>query len=220
MVSSYNSRAAEALQSLQSTPGTDSQSLPTLTATVGDLFCTPPDPSLASPEFFNFDIAVSSFAFHHFADPVLSAERLAERLRPGGVLLIADFLTGGEEIVGKVDGPTHPYAHAHHHQSNEHEHGLEHNHEHQHQHQHQHQREHEHGHKHDAPLDVLDDMNASIVTHSFTAEGITAIFEKAGLVDVDVSIMKERVYLEFTGTKAWRTVFFAKGRKPTSAGKD
>lgn len=52
------------------------------------------DPSPASfsgPEFYNFDIAAVGLGFHHFDDPVLAAKRLAERLKPGGVLLIIDF---------------------------------------------------------------------------------------------------------------------------------
>ncbi|KAK3372414.1 S-adenosyl-L-methionine-dependent methyltransferase [Podospora didyma] len=57
--------------------------------------CTPENPSppeFASPEFFGFDIAAVGLGFHHFDDPALAARRLVERLKPGGVLLILDFL--------------------------------------------------------------------------------------------------------------------------------
>lgn len=55
----------------------------------------PDDPSpsaFTSPNFFNFDIAAVGLGFHHFDDPTLAARRLVERLSPGGVLLVLDFL--------------------------------------------------------------------------------------------------------------------------------
>jgi len=52
-----------------------------------------PSASLSSPHFYNFDIAAVGLGFHHFVDPDLAASRLAERLRPGGVLVLVDFLS-------------------------------------------------------------------------------------------------------------------------------
>ncbi|OHF03324.1 methyltransferase domain-containing protein [Colletotrichum orchidophilum] len=46
--------------------------------------------------FRDFDVAGVGLGFHHFVDPELSARRLVERLRPGGVFLILDFLPHGE----------------------------------------------------------------------------------------------------------------------------
>ena len=57
-------------------------------------------------------------------------------------------------------------------------------------------------------------MNASIVTPHFTLDHVRNFFTEAGLVDVDVVKMKERVYMEFAGTRLWRTILFAKGRRP------
>ncbi|TVY43336.1 putative methyltransferase [Lachnellula occidentalis] len=71
-------------------------------ARVGNLI-DPSDPSPAAftgPEFHDFDIAAVGLGFHHFDDPALAAKRLAERLKPGGVLFIVDFL---------------PHEHHHHH---------------------------------------------------------------------------------------------------------
>ncbi|KAF3019439.1 hypothetical protein E8E14_013326 [Neopestalotiopsis sp. 37M] len=64
-------------------------------AVVGNL-AVPDDPApaaLSGPEFFNFDIAAVGGGFHHFDDPEFAATRLIERLKPGGVLFIWDFLT-------------------------------------------------------------------------------------------------------------------------------
>ncbi|KAK8073916.1 methyltransferase C1347.09 [Apiospora phragmitis] len=64
-------------------------------AVVGDV-TVPDDPrpaALSAPHFFDFDVAVLGLGFHHFVDPPLAARRLVERLRPGGVLLILDFVT-------------------------------------------------------------------------------------------------------------------------------
>ncbi|KAF4969748.1 hypothetical protein FSARC_3091 [Fusarium sarcochroum] len=56
------------------------------------------DPKDASPaafadaKFFDFDVAGVGLGFHHFDKPELASKRLAERLRPGGVLFIVDFV--------------------------------------------------------------------------------------------------------------------------------
>ncbi|EXJ80561.1 hypothetical protein A1O1_08707 [Capronia coronata CBS 617.96] len=68
-------------------------------AVVGNLL-VPSDPApsnLSSPEFYNFDIVVVGLGFHHFSDIPLATRRLVERLRPGGVFLIIDFVTHAME---------------------------------------------------------------------------------------------------------------------------
>ncbi|KAI0434810.1 S-adenosyl-L-methionine-dependent methyltransferase [Xylaria sp. FL1042] len=75
-------------------------------AVLGDLASENVDGLLSSPELSNFDIAVVGGGFHHFGNPELAAKRLVERLKPGGVLLIWDFLP---------HGPPHRHQHHHHH---------------------------------------------------------------------------------------------------------
>lgn len=60
----------------------------------------PAESPLSAPSFFNFDLAGVGLGFHHFDDPELSARRLADRLAPGGVLFILDFLPHGEHEAG------------------------------------------------------------------------------------------------------------------------
>lgn len=63
-------------------------------AFVGDLFdSSGPSKSISGPEFFDFDLAVVGYGFHHFEDLNVATTRLASRLKPGGVLLIVDFVT-------------------------------------------------------------------------------------------------------------------------------
>jgi len=53
--------------------------------------------AFTGPQFQDFDVATVGLGFHHFDDPDLAAQRLAARLRPGGVLLILDFLVHGHD---------------------------------------------------------------------------------------------------------------------------
>ena len=75
-------------------------------AVQGNLLSATPSPSLADPDLSGFDIAVVGLGFHHFDDPSLAARRLAERLKPGGVLLILDFLPHAHG-----DANAHPAVH-------------------------------------------------------------------------------------------------------------
>ncbi|EQB51618.1 hypothetical protein CGLO_08827 [Colletotrichum gloeosporioides Cg-14] len=83
MVAAYNARA-------------ENQGLSTdeMRAYAGNL-TDPADPDPAAfvgAGFRDFDVAGVGLGFHHFADPEYSAKKLVERLRPGGVFIILDFL--------------------------------------------------------------------------------------------------------------------------------
>ncbi|KAJ4297781.1 hypothetical protein N0V90_005676 [Kalmusia sp. IMI 367209] len=208
MVASYNARARTAglLTS-------------TINGVVGNLFdkSNPSPKEFSDAEWNGFDLATVGFAFHHFEDVVHAAKCLKERLRPGGVLVFNDFLEGGDL---KADDEGRPiedtegtWAVHHHHHQHGHGHG----------HGHEHAKE-EHGHRHHENMKVEDEpgwdrekMAASIVTPSFTIDGVKKFLTEAGLVDVDVVTMDRRVYLEFGGQKLWRTILFARGRRPAEA---
>jgi hypothetical protein len=121
------------------------------------------------------------------------------------------------------------------HKHGKHEHGHGHGHGHNHGHGHANGNGHGHGHGHDHKHDddhkhASDDnkkhdladkspefikkMSDSIVVPHFTLDGVREFFTKAGFVDVDVFPLKERSYMEFGGKKMYRTILFAKGRRP------
>jgi SAM-dependent methyltransferase len=215
MVSTYNTRALDA--------GLSSD---VVSAVVGDLFdeqnANPKE--LSGAEFFDFDLATVGFGFHHFEDVVHAARQLKERLRSGGVLVINDFLEGGDLLADEngepVEGSEGNHAvHSHDHGSHGHGHGHGSSDEHKHEHGHGHGHAH-HGHKekkHDigeSNTEFKKKMADSIVVPHFTVNGVKDFFMEAGFVDVDVITMKERSYMEFAGKKLWRTILFARGRRP------
>ncbi|CZS84663.1 unnamed protein product [Fusarium graminearum] len=52
-----------------------------------------PCPELNTPAFFNFDLIVMCMALHHIEDPEDMILQLSKRLRPGGLLLIIDWVS-------------------------------------------------------------------------------------------------------------------------------
>ncbi|KAF5538557.1 hypothetical protein FMEXI_9328 [Fusarium mexicanum] len=53
-------------------------------------------PELGAPEFNDFDLIVMCMALHHVQDYTAMIQKLSERLRPGGVLLIIDLVASSE----------------------------------------------------------------------------------------------------------------------------
>lgn len=129
-------------------------------AVVGDLLDPKGTPaSLSDNKYFNFDLVVVSGGFHHFENVELATERLSERLKPGGIFLIFDFLSH-------------------------------------------------------APNDLHNEPALhTVVHHGFTESRVRELFTGAGLQDVQIKLMDEKVLLRGT---AWRHGFMAKGTKASS----
>lgn len=199
MVTSYNTRA----QSLNLAS--------TTSAVHGDLFdkANPTPAEFSSQEWYNFDLAAVGFAFHHFEDVVLAASRLRERLRPGGVLVFNDFLEGGDCLADEegrmVEGSEGNHV--------GHSHGHGHGHGHGEKHAHA-QEEAKQQDNNDTSDEMVKKMKDSIVVPYFTIDGVKQFLSKAGFVDIDVKVMPEKVYMGFNDKKFYRTILFARGRRP------
>jgi SAM-dependent methyltransferase len=212
MVSTFNTRVEDAGLSTEK-----------IHAVEGDLFdkSDPSPTKFSGKEWHDFDIATVGFGFHHFEDVVHSARQLKERLRPGGVLVINDFVEGGDvladeegRMVEGSEGNHAVHSHGHGHDKHDHGHGSHH-------HAHEHHAHHHHGEKEEKKHDIGESsdefkkkMNDSVVVPHFSVQGVKDFFTEAGFMDVDVITMDERVYMEFAGKKLWRTILFARGRRP------
>ncbi|KAF3048303.1 hypothetical protein E8E12_011659 [Didymella heteroderae] len=236
MVATYKSRA--------STAGLSKE---TVDAVVGDLFdkTNPKPKEFNGKEWWDFDLATVGFGFHHFEDVVHAANQLKERLRPGGALVINDFLEGGDLLADDKGNPVegsegnhavHKHSHGHRHHGHDHKHEhhddkghKDHSHSHAHDHDHKHKDDGAHKHEHNDDSksgdftnpnpELRKKMTDSIVVPHFTIDGVKEFFTTAGFVDVDVITLKQRSYMEFGGKKLWRTILIAKGRRPEKDGK-
>ncbi|KAK2836059.1 hypothetical protein FQN49_006722 [Arthroderma sp. PD_2] len=81
-----------------------------LYAVEGNLTESEGTPSIAKEEFFNFDLIIIAMALHHIAEPQELINRLVERLRPGGAVVVVDW---EKEVDSKINpaGADHPAAH-------------------------------------------------------------------------------------------------------------
>lgn len=55
-----------------------------------------PSAELNTPAFFDFDLIVMCMALHHIENPDNMILQLSKRLRPGGILLIIDWISDSE----------------------------------------------------------------------------------------------------------------------------
>ena len=156
---------------------------------------TSADCDIDGPDFFNFDLAVVSMAFHHFEFPELAARKLAERLKVGtGVLLILDLAEDNLSL------PGHGHAHGHDRGSGQ-----------------QHTHSHDRGDTADdsAQKSSANDVVGTIAHSGFGKERLTKIFREVGLVDVDYINLERPMKLGSSGPWAGqeKRLFMARGRR-------
>lgn len=83
-------------------------------AVQGDLLAPvvqPTTPSLNDEELGGFDLVAICMALHHVDDIERATRRLAERLRPGGVLLIIDWATRSSSMDNAKQQHVHHHGH-------------------------------------------------------------------------------------------------------------
>ena len=193
MVEEYNRRAKD--QGLE--PKIMHATRGDLTDTSGSAEC-----AIDGPDFFDFDLAVVSMAFHHFESPALVARKLVERLKLGaGVLLILDL---AEDSLSPLD---HGHAHGH-----DHGNGQQHTHS-----DRDGQSSHDRGDTAagEAQNSSGSDVLGTIAHSGFGKDGLTKIFREVGLVDIDYITLERPVKLGGGGPWAGqeKTLFMARGRR-------
>ncbi|KAL6239118.1 hypothetical protein BDW75DRAFT_199687 [Aspergillus navahoensis] len=80
MVEEFNKHAREAGRSN------------TMVGVKADLVSESLPAEISGPEYFDFDLVVVSMALHHFEHPEKAMNRLGERLKKGGVMMIIDLI--------------------------------------------------------------------------------------------------------------------------------
>ncbi|KAJ5187893.1 hypothetical protein N7449_010887 [Penicillium cf. viridicatum] len=121
---------------------------------------TPTTPPLSKEELDGFDLVAICMALHHVEDIALATKRLAERLRPGGVLLIVDWATRdlSNETKQQASVQTTPSSSEDHHN-------------------------HDHNHHHNHVLEGIEPKHpaAHTISHdNFSQDQIFSLFEQAG----------------------------------------
>ncbi|KAF5571274.1 hypothetical protein FPHYL_586 [Fusarium phyllophilum] len=65
-----------------------------------------PSPEIDTPGFFDFDVVVMCMSLHHIEDPDNMILQLSKRLRPGGILLIIDWVASSADSSAQAGNRT------------------------------------------------------------------------------------------------------------------
>ena len=170
----------------------------------GDLLA-PPGGSLEDGEFYGFDLAVMSMALHHVDDPKAMIAKLIERVKPGGIVVIIDWVVSDEVPFDSHGNHGHEHPQSSHHNHNGHE---QHSHETPQRAQPTHA-SHAHGHAHGHSQHVA---SHTLSTEGFSQEQIRALFLDAGCRNSEVVLAAAPSEVPH-GRTGHKQMFFAKGTK-------
>lgn len=148
-----------------------------------DLLGEPVASEFSGPEFNEFDVLTVSMALHHFEDPDMALQKLAKRLKSGGVCYIIDFVP--------QTGSVHDHGHGH-----AHSHGHGHGHD-----------------EHAKRQNEFGDAAHTVKTHGFTKEHMKKLFQGAGLtVKFDYEVLPEPLVFTREEKTFEKTAFIARAQ--------
>ena len=190
MISRYNQRAREA-------------DIPEdrMLAVRGDLFASDrsTESAIDGPEFFDFDFAMTANALHHLEDPDLAVKKLVQRLRPGGTLVVLDWLLDEPAQDGQNPQASHSHGHKH---------GHSHSHRHDHSHEHG-----EHGPSNDTEALAHHAAQDTITHHGFSKERMERMLHEAGCEEVDFIVADKTIRFPAVAGGAEKRYFLARGKR-------
>ena len=140
---------------------------------------------LSDPQLFNFDVVGIANALHHMEDPAFAIKRLLQRVKPGGILLIIDFISGSGASHSSEVSSEQAASHAESHGSGQHSHNHDHGHGHGHGHSHGDKSGRQYGSAH----------------HGFSEEQLRKLLVDAGCTEVEASTIEEPI--KFPPSTGW-----------------
>lgn len=156
-----------------------------MTGYVSDLLAEPVAIDFTGPKFNEFDVLTVSMALHHFEDPDMALQKLAKRLKNGGVCYIIDLVPQPGTVHDHGHGHAHSHGHGHGHSHDEHA-------------KHQHE---------------FGDAAHTVKTHGFSKEDMQKLFQGAGLsVKFDYEVLPEPLVFNKEGKTFEKTAFIARAQ--------
>ena len=155
--------------------------------------------SISGPEYFDFDFVTMANALHHMEDPASTVGKLVQRLKPGGTLLIVEFINDQDDSTSSSTQAGQPDSHAH-----------------GHGHGHSHGHDHSHGHR------LGNDgkgNNAGVAHNGFTQEQLQRLFVDAGCVEVESILMDQPIKFPPVLGSFERISSFTRGKKGSMSAK-